>query len=86
MANPVIVQCTKDLWVLVASNVTSGIISILSDSPSAYYQTYRDTGGIAPIGLAEIVTINDFLQISASAPIDVYIYCTGSNGSVRVDL
>lgn len=89
MADPVIVECPKDVWTLVAENQTTGIIHILKVDSSAYLQTYRDTGGGAPATPAddgEAVPFRNFLQISSAAAIDVYIKCLGKDGRVRVDL
>ena len=86
MADPVIVPCPKDEWTPVAINVTTGIIHIVKTDPSAYYQTYRDTGEAAPANLTDAIPFDTPLQISASAGIDVYIQPKGKIGSVRVDL
>ncbi len=58
-------------------------------SIAEYYQTYRDTGDAAPTDLTEAVSIlnkEKSIIISSSSPIDVYIYCKGEAGKVRVDL
>ena len=89
MSNPSVQSITKNTWVKVATNVFSGIIHKLSESPSRYIQTYRLTGAAAPTTLAEGVRafLNDNPEIIKSdVGIDVYIYCFGENGSVRVDL
>ena len=87
MADPAIVACTKDTWVKVATNVTAGMVHLLSSAPNQYSQTYRMTGEAAPSTLAEAVTVpTTTLTISAAAAIDVYIYAHGAAGSVRVDV
>lgn len=86
MSDPVITACPEGVWTLVAANKTVGFIHIKVISPSAYYQTYRDTGGGAPTLVSEGIPFKGSLQISASAPIDVYVWCKGAEGSVRVDL
>ena len=86
MADPVVVTCPKDVWTKVATNVTTGLIHILKTDPDAYYQTYRDTGGAAPVDLSDAVPFDSPLQISASAGIDVYIQPNGEDGIVRVGL
>lgn len=86
MAIPVIVACPAETWTLVATNVTSGFVHILDESPAKYYQTYRPTGGLAPTTKTEAVPFTTVLQISASSGIDVYIMAVVSAGSVRVDL
>lgn len=86
MADPVITACSEGAWTIVATNQTTGVIHILSLSPDKYLQTYRDTGGGAPTLINEGVPFKELLQISAAAAIDVYIWCIGGDGSVRVDL
>jgi hypothetical protein len=86
MANPVLVACPEGQWTKVATNVTAGVIHILSTAPEKYTQTYRDTAGAAPTTLAEAVPFKEELNISASAGIDVYIWPIGAAGNVRVDL
>ena len=85
MSDPVIVACPANEWTKVATNKTSGVVHIKDDTPSAYYQTYRDTTGTAPTDLTEAIPINKSLQISAAAGIDVYVWPVGVAGSVRVD-
>lgn len=86
MADPAVVDCPKGVWTKVATNVTTGLVHILKTDPSAYYQTYRDTGGAAPADLSDAVPFDSPLQISASAGIDVYVQPNGEDGSVRVGL
>lgn len=86
MADPVTTACAVGVWTLVATNQTTGVIHVLSLSPDKYLQTYRDTGGGAPTLIAEGVPFTESLQISAALGIDVYIWCIGNAGSVRVDL
>lgn len=86
MADPVITPCPANAWTKVATNVTSGAVWILSTSPGLYLQTYRDTGGTAPVDDSDGVQFEVGLKISALAGVDVYIYAQGKDGSVRVDL
>ena len=86
MADPVITACPVDVCTLVATNQTSGVIHILKTYPDKYLQTYRDTTNPAPTLISEGVPFKNSLQISASAGIDVYVWCRGKAGSVRVDL
>lgn len=90
MADPTLVTCTADAWKKVATNVTAGTIHIKDRAGvSQFLQTYRATGGIAPAGSPgqEAVLISgDSIPIAAPAGIDVYIYCVGAAGVVRVDL
>jgi len=89
MANPAIVSCTKDTWVLVAQNVTAGAIYNMAPTVQ-YMQTYRMTGQAAPSADTDAVLAFDDpfvpLVISAPAAIDVYLKAVGVAGSVRVDI
>ena len=85
MANPVLVVCPAGAWTKVATNVTTGYIHVLDNSPSAYYQTYRTTGGAAPTDLTEAVKFDGSMEIKSSVGIDVYVWANGDIGSVRVD-
>lgn len=86
MADPVVVPCPADVWTLVATNQTTGVIHVLDTSPGLYLQTYRDTGNPAPTTKAGAVPFEKVLQISASAGIDVYVQPVGKAGSVRASL
>ena len=89
MPNPAIVACSTGAWTKVATNVQSGFVWLLKTS-SFYYHTYRLTGQDAPDPVtdkAEQVRIpKPGLSISASAGIDVYVFCKVIAGSVRVDV
>jgi hypothetical protein len=86
MADPVLTACPQGVWTKVATNVTTGMIHVISLKPNKYHQTYRDTTGVAPTTLDEGVPFEGSLQISAAAGIDVYVWATGDDGNVRVDL
>lgn len=86
MADPVFVNCAKNAWTKVATNVTAGLVWKANTSP-IYFHTYRDTGNPAPTAIGEGVEMQDnIIPISASAGIDAYIYCKNDAGRVRVDL
>jgi len=86
MANPELIDCLVDTWTKVASNVTMGNVW-KKNSLAEYYQTYRTAGADAPTNREDGVVFNDLMiPISAQAGIDVYIYCHGQDGKVRVDL
>lgn len=88
-SNPVVVACTADTWVKVATNVVTGTIHRLSTDPEKYAHTLRVTGGAAPANDDDAsVAFNgsDQLQISSDSGIDVYIKARGRDGSVRIDL
>lgn len=86
MATPVLIDCPEGQWTKVATNVTAGVIHIVSYDPEKYLQTYRDTTGAAPTTIAEGVWFKDELNISASTGIDVYVWTINKAGTVRVDL
>lgn len=89
MANPVIVNCPKNEWTSVATNVQSGFVRRLSTKPNVYLQTYRLTGEQPPTELnegTELFAVDPSEAISADAAIDVYVAPINVNGQVRVDL
>ena len=90
MANPVIIECPAGVWTLVALNTTAGRIKMASTAPNVYLETYRMTGGTAPTDQSEGVPAfpDDGVtaEISAAAPIDVYIMAVGKDGKIRADL
>jgi hypothetical protein len=87
MANPATVAIGTT-WTLVASNVTSGRIKINSTVGSIKY-TYRETGGAAPTGdtdsdWEDMMENKEYLSISHSSPIDVYLLNTQQAINVTV--
>ena len=90
MADPVFIDLTKDIWTVVATNVTEGAIRKKSRKPQQYNHMYVDTGNPAPIDIEDGVQIfldgSNTEAIGAGAGIDVYIMPIGENGRVRVDL
>lgn len=91
MPNPVFVDCPVGTWQIVATSVVSGQIWRASLAPDIYIHTYRLTGDPAPTERSEGTTIfvdteREVEYISASLPIDVYIYAVGDAGRVRVDV
>lgn len=89
MANPAIVECTADTWVKAATAVKTGMIHRLTRKSATYLQTYRLTGGAVPTSINEGVEMfenSNSESISNTVDIDVYIYCIGVTGSVRVDV
>lgn len=90
MANPQFVDCPKDVWTLVATNVVTGQLW-RAELGARYLHTYRDTGDAAPTlrdeGMPIFVdTEKDVETISATLGIDVYVYAANQDGRVRVDL
>jgi len=87
MNNPTIVACPKDAWTKVATNVQIGNIWLGITDPGQYSQTYRLTGGIAPTLAAEGAPIpRPGIGINSSVGIDVYVWASNKDGSVRVDV
>ncbi|MCK4817431.1 hypothetical protein KA005_16795 [bacterium] len=89
MANPVVVAIPEGAWKKVATNVLTGLIHKLSTSPNTYLQTYRLTGVTAPTLQSEgaLAFENSHTEnISATEAIDVYLWTTGKDGSIRADL
>lgn len=85
MANPVFKDCPKNVWTKVATAVTQGVVHIV-DGQASYLQTYRETGGAVPTARTEGVSIvPPGERIGAPVAVDVYVYCTGHAGRVRVD-
>lgn len=88
MANPVLVDCPKNVWTKVVTNIITGFLHIKDTTPSVYLQTYRGTGGSAPAAgdPTEGVPIDDlFIPIEATSGIDIYIMPLSFDGVVRVD-
>ena len=91
MANPVFVDCAKNEWTKVATNITTGQIHKMEETPFSYLHTYRISGDPPPSGGFEegvkIFINNGFSEpISFSFGIDLYIFCVKDDGRVRVDL
>lgn len=90
MANPIKVDTPKNTWTKVATNVTSGIITIKQWQPSRYYQTYRVTGDPAPTGDqnedTSTVTTGQEISIAATEAVDVYLYCYQQDGEVVLSI
>ena len=91
MADPAIKACAEGAWTKVATSVASGqvhtLITVGSGGESlVYLQTYRTTGGAAPTLLTEGAPLSELCTpIQSSFDIDIYIWCMGAAGSVRVD-
>ena len=88
MPDPIVHSCPVNDWVLVAENVTTGIVHRLSDVPSDYLQTYRITGELAPTDNSDGAILFEHTSaedISSTFGIDVYVKALGEDGSVRAD-
>ena len=94
MADPVFVDCPKDVWTKVATNVAVGRIHKKDESPQIYLYTYRETGGAVPPdtdagkeqGVPMFLDGSVTEEIAHSSGIDIYVFPLTSDGKVRVDL
>jgi hypothetical protein len=83
MANPSIVDCTADEWVLAAENVAYATIHI--QKVGRYLATHRDTGDDAPTDDLDAREVpNRTIWVRNSAAIDVYVKSVGAAGKVVV--
>jgi hypothetical protein len=85
---PVLIDCPKDTWTLVAANVTTGFLRIKKTTPM-YYHTWRATGETAPSNFDDAVALEKpchTFGLSFVDPADIYIYCKSGDGQVRMDL
>lgn len=86
-SNPYELDVTPDEWVLVAADVTSGLVWVKKHRPNIYVHTYVASGGPPP-------TINEMgapfrgimAEIISDSAIDVYVRTFQVPGRVRVDL
>ena len=82
------IVCTANVWVKVATAVTSAVVHKLSLLPGMYKQTFVDTGDAAPTdddnAIAAFNGCNSFI-FSESTSSDIYIKAVKKAGSVRVD-
>lgn len=87
MPSPTLESCPKDTWTKVATNVTTGNIWKTDKSPGKYLQTHVLTGAAAPTGTGiGVAIVGEGMAIANTVGIDVYIYCLGADGEVRVDI
>ncbi len=89
MPAPAFVACPEGQWTQVATGTTSGQLKKGISTPT-YLEFWVLTGnpGPAPTPSYGVLAFNESLSmpISAVEPIDVFIWCEGGPGSVRVDL
>jgi len=88
MANPVITTCAAGEWTKVVDNSKNADIYIMDSTPTQYIQTIRDTGETAPDAadkITEGVEMDKFTRLDSAVERDVYVWCVGSAGIVRVD-
>lgn len=71
MSNPVIKTIKENVWRLVASNVTSGVIWLIDENQNALF-TYRMTGESAPTSTEEGVRFQgQGMKIENDSAIDI---------------
>ena len=90
-ANPAIIACPADTWVLVATGVLVGTIYRRSAIPRLYLQTIRISGDPAPTDDSDaaelfIASGNNESSISSDAIVDIYVKAVRVAGEIRVDL
>jgi hypothetical protein len=90
MADPVLIEIPVGVWTKVATGVVTGTVLPVLNGPQ-YVYTLRDTGN-APPSAGDYTEAKrlpwEGKEISASAPIDVYVSVSAGSdpGKVRVDL
>lgn len=89
MAAPVVVACTANTWVLVATAITSATFHRISVLPGVYRMTHVNTGDAAPADdstAALMFSDSPNEEIFAnSVASDFYVKAVGAAGSVRRD-
>lgn len=84
---PIMVDTPAGVWTKVADNVSLAMIHKQKRDSVTYFVTYRDAAAAAPTTLDdEIMWLQNSLSFSATEPGDVYIYCKGKDGRVRVEI
>ena len=87
--NPAVIDCPENVWVKVASVITSGSLHRWVTSPEHYLHTYRNAGDPAPTDNSDAALlfagVSVFAAISNDVSIDVYVKAIGANGQIRVD-
>jgi hypothetical protein len=85
MADPTLVSITKGSWVKVADAVASITVWITKQT-AIYSWTYRDAGGVAPTLATEKIKLSwPGMSFDPTGAVDLYIWCDGEDGSVRLD-
>jgi hypothetical protein len=83
------VNLVKETWTKIATGVLTGTI-YNRKTTVGYFQTFRVTGDPAPTDLNEGVSMflehPDYEPIGSDSPIDVWVFCRGKDGILRVDL
>jgi len=88
-ASLTLLDLPADVWVKVASEVTTGVIQKISSLPNVYWQTYRFLGEPGPVDDSDKVVLfgdSNTENISSDVFIDVYVKAVGRNGEVRINI
>lgn len=89
MAAPVIVTCTADTWVKVATAITSATFHRISVAPNVYRMTHVNTGAAAPTddSTAALMFSDSPNEEIFNNPVasDFYVKAVRGDGSVRRD-
>lgn len=93
MANPSLpIDCPEGQYTKVATGVLSGQIWRIKGN-AEYYYTYRVTEDPAPTEFSGAVRIfkdddssENFVNLEFKELVDIYFYCLGADGQVRVDV
>ena len=79
-------------WQLLAAAILSGLFHKKNNAPTGYYFTSKDAGNDAPIstnpsddGVPLFLTGNT-IEAKADNPKDFYVFCTGKNGEIMVEV
>ena len=93
MADPVIVDIPEGAWKLIAENEIKANAEILDRKPTGYLFTTRDYPSVAPAivdpGDPNFEGVPKFLEgrevsLEGTVPTDHWVFCTGSDGKVKV--
>lgn len=85
--NPVVFNTNVSVWTKIATNVTTGLITILKPTTS-HKVTYRLTGGTAPNNTNDVADSPKVqclsIEIKNDVGIDVYLWTIPGNGTGKV--
>jgi hypothetical protein len=94
MADSVFKDCPEGEYTKVATAVIGGFLwRVKAGANVRYHYVYKVTGGAAPTLFADAVMIfkdddesDNVVELTYNELVDVYIWCTGGDGRVRVDV
>ena len=84
MADPVSVPLTKDIWNPAATNVTGGMLMIISHDPKIYSWTYVMNGNPPPANsdFSNAAVMDNQQPFSFAAAVDLYVMPRSEDGSI----